>query len=140
MKRIGLLGGSFDPLHFGHLNMAIALLEAHRLDEVLFCPAHTSPSKMTSPPAASPEHRLAMVSLGIQKIKPFSLLDWEAVKQGPSYTIDTVKRLKSERHSTLFLLLGEDQLPDLHRWKDVEELFTLCQPLVAARDNKPFSA
>ncbi len=138
-KRIGLLGGSFDPLHFGHLNMAIALLEAHDLDRVLFCPAYTSPFKTTRPPSAAPEHRLAMVSCGIQNIKPFSLLDTEITHNTPSYTIDTIKKLKEQTSANLFLILGEDQLIDLHRWKDVEELFLLCKPLIATREKKTIS-
>jgi nicotinate-nucleotide adenylyltransferase len=135
-KRIGLLGGSFDPLHFGHLNMAIALSEAHRLDSVLFCPAYTSPFKIENPPVVSAEHRLAMVFCGIRGINQFSTLDWEIAQNGPSYTIDTIKKLKDESAAELFLLLGEDQLFDLHRWKNVEELFTLCKPLIASRDSK----
>lgn len=137
MKRIGLLGGSFDPLHFGHLNMAIMLKEAHKLDEVLFCPAHISPFKTATPPAASGKDRLAMVLCGIKNIPGFSALDWEIVQDGPSYTIETMRRLKEEVGSAeLFLLLGEDQLPQLHRWKDCEGLFFLCRPLVASRENK----
>lgn len=101
-KRIGLLGGSFDPLHFGHLNMAIALSETHRLDSVLFCPAYTSPFKTENPPAVSTEHRLAMVSCGIQGVQHFSTLDWEIAQNGPSYTIDTIKKLKDESAAELF--------------------------------------
>jgi nicotinate-nucleotide adenylyltransferase len=139
-KRVGILGGSFDPLHFGHLNMAIALLESHGLDTVLFCPARVSPFKMKSPYGAAPEHRLAMVRCGIQKIPHFSILDWEINHTGPSYTIDTIKHLKNESDADLFLLLGEDQLPDLHNWKEVDHLFSLCTPLIASRKiNRPLS-
>src|SRR5580692_5010418 len=118
-KKIGLLGGSFDPLHFGHLNLALSLMEAHQLDSVFFCPAFTSPFKTARPPAASPEHRLAMLHLGIQTIEAFSVLDWEIKTMIPSYTIDTVEKLKNQTDAALFLLLGEDQLSDLHRWKRV---------------------
>jgi nicotinate-nucleotide adenylyltransferase len=135
-KKLGLLGGSFDPLHFGHFNMALSLLEAHALDTVLFCPTHVSPFKTARPPVAHSEHRLQMILLGIQKIEQFSLLDWEITKNGPSYSIDTIKRLRSESDAELFLLLGEDQLADLHRWKDVDELLTLAPPLIASRENK----
>src|SRR5689334_8786356 len=136
-KRIGLLGGSFDPMHFGHLNMAIAFRETHKLDEVLFCPTYISPFKSDTPPLCSGKHRLAMVACGINGIEGFSVLNWEVVREGPSYAIDTVKRLKEqEAAAELFLLLGEDQLPHLHQWKSVEELFFLCRPLVASRENK----
>jgi nicotinate-nucleotide adenylyltransferase len=132
--RIGLLGGSFDPVHFGHLHVAITLLEAHDLDEVLFCPASKSPFKTDQPPIAA-KHRRALVELAIKEIDSFSVLDWEIEQSGPSYMIDTVKRWKKQNKAELFLLMGEDQLPHLHRWKSVDELFTLCRPLIASREN-----
>lgn len=131
--KVGLLGGSFDPIHFGHLNLAVSLLEAHGLDRVLFCPTSRSPFKTEHAPSA-PQHRLAMTRLAIADIDVFSLLDWEAHHSGPSYTIDTVKRWKAENEGTLFLLLGEDQLPRLHQWREVDTLFTLCTPLIASRE------
>lgn len=136
-KKIGVFGGSFDPMHLGHLNMAIALMEVCHLDKVLFCPAYISPFKSDAPPSASPEHRFAMVSLVIKEIPSFSILDWEIHEKGPSYTIDTMKRLHIlYKDAELFLLLGEDQLSDLHQWKNVDELFILCKPLIASRENK----
>lgn len=138
-KKVGFLGGTFDPLHFGHLNMAIALLEMHGLDSILFCPAQVSPFKTASPPIASAEHRMAMLKLGIKGIKQFSTLDWEIEQAGPSYTVDTIRRLKEESAATLFLILGQDQLAQLHAWKDVDALLTLCTPLVASRDEDIFS-
>ena len=84
-KKIGFLGGTFDPLHFGHLNVAITCLESHNLDHVFFCPAGISPFKDTSS-LISADHRLAMLLLGIQEIKQFSGLDWEITRPGPSYT------------------------------------------------------
>jgi nicotinate-nucleotide adenylyltransferase len=90
-----------------------------------------------APPVAAPQQRLAMLKLGIQRIPHFSLLDWEIKQEGPSYTIDTIKRLKEESEADLFLLLGEDQLPHLHQWKDVQKLFSLCAPLIASREGSP---
>jgi nicotinate-nucleotide adenylyltransferase len=82
-----------------------------------------------------------MVGLGIQKIPQFSLLDWEVSKTGPSYTIETITRLKKETGADLFLLLGEDQLLQLHLWKDSEELLVLSTPLIASREvNSPLAA
>ena len=139
VKKIGFLGGTFDPLHFGHLNMAIALLEMHGLDSILFCPVQISPFKTGSLPIASAEHRMAMLAQGIKGIKQFSTLDWEIKHEGPSYTVDTIRKLKRESAAALFLILGQDQLAQLHAWKDVDELFTLCTPLVASRDEDLFS-
>jgi nicotinate-nucleotide adenylyltransferase len=135
-KKIGFLGGTFDPVHFGHLNMAVSLLEAHHLDEVLFCPAYTSPFKTAQPPAASAEHRFSMLASAVQHVAGFSVLDWEIAERRPCFTIDTMKRLQEETDADLFLLLGEDQLHDLHRWKQIEELLSFVRPLVASRDTK----
>ena len=131
--KIGVFGGSFDPPHIGHLNMAIALLESHKLDTVLFCPTKLSPFKTAHLPVATAEQRLAMVDLAIRNIPYFSLLDCEIRTEGVSYTIDTIKRLKNNYEAEFFLLLGQDQLAELYRWKNVEELFTLCAPLIALR-------
>jgi nicotinate-nucleotide adenylyltransferase len=119
--------------------MAIALLEMHGLDSILFCPTQVSPFKTASPPIASAEHRMAMLQEGIRGIKEFSTLGWEIEQAGPSYTVDTIRRLKRESAASLFLILGQDQLSQLHAWKDVEELCTLCNPLVASRDENLFS-
>lgn len=139
MKKTGLFGGSFDPLHFGHLNMAITLLEVHGLDRVYFCPSGISPFKTEKPPIAAAEHRLAMVNYGIQKMSKFSVLDWEIKRPGPSYTIETIQKLNTEEKTEIFLLLGEDQISQLHEWKNVEHLFTLCKPLIAAREGNAAS-
>lgn len=132
-RRVGLFGGSFDPIHFGHLNLALGLLEAGKVDEVLFCPAYTSPLKAGEPPAASKEARLAMLALAIEPIKEFKLLDWEIKRAGPSYTIDTVRYLLEKEEGELHLILGDDALHTLSRWKEVEELLRLAPPLVGSR-------
>jgi len=135
-ERVGFFGGSFDPFHFGHLNLAISLLEAHALDSVLFCPAYVSPFKKACSTVASSEHRMQMVRLGIQEIKHFAMLDWEMKQKKPSYTIDTIQKLKKESTAEFFLLLGMDQLEYLHKWKKIEELLELAQPLIGSRENK----
>jgi nicotinate-nucleotide adenylyltransferase len=138
MKKIGFFGGSFDPIHFGHLNLAISMLEKHRLDQVLFCPASVSPFKGTMPPHASQEHRREMVRLAIAPFPQFQLLEWELEKEGPSYTIDTIKALihRSKEEMSpiqLHLLLGEDALTRLHLWKEIEELIALAPPYIGSR-------
>jgi nicotinate-nucleotide adenylyltransferase len=132
-KKIGIFGGSFDPIHFGHLNMAISMLEACGLDTVFFVPAGLSPFKEEAPPLASPSHRVRMLELAIGKVPEFFLLDWEVNQQGPSYTIETVRRLARESHASLHLLIGEDHMTRFHHWKDVEELIRLSPPIVAGR-------
>ncbi len=137
-KKIGILGGSFDPVHFGHLNLAVHMLEACGLDEVLFVPASVSPFKENSPPKVSAEHRKEMLLLAIQPVKQFRLLDWELQGKGPSFTIDTVRRLSSEAPAQYHLLLGDDQLEGLPRWKEAEELIRLAPPLIGTRERAGF--
>ncbi|MBY0528860.1 MAG: nicotinate (nicotinamide) nucleotide adenylyltransferase [Rhabdochlamydiaceae bacterium] len=138
MKKKGFFGGSFDPIHFGHLNLAVSMLEKHRLDEILFCPASLSPFKGGMPPHVSKEHRREMVRLAIAPFPQFQLLDWELETEGPSYTIDTIKALihRSREEASpcqYHLILGEDALSRLHLWKDVEELIALAPPYTGSR-------
>ncbi|HSX26018.1 MAG TPA: nicotinate (nicotinamide) nucleotide adenylyltransferase [Chlamydiales bacterium] len=136
-KRIGFFGGSFDPIHFGHLNLAIQLFEIHKLDTVLFCPAYCSPFKTNAPPAAAPERRLAMLQLAIEQIPHFQISPLELDRKGPSYTIDTLRSLQSEK-TTLHLLLSEDAAIHFDRWKDPEAILQLAPPLIGARrETKP---
>jgi nicotinate-nucleotide adenylyltransferase len=128
-QKVGLFGGSFDPFHFGHLNLVVNLLEQAHLDQIFICPAKSTAFKT---PHASIEHRVHMLQLIIEEIPSFTLLDWEIQMQKP-YTIDTIKRLKKNEAIDLFLLLGEDLLANLHLWHQVEELLNLVTPLVASR-------
>lgn len=109
-KRIGIFGGSFDPIHFGHLNLAIELMESHHLDEVWCIPAPQSPHKMEQPPVSF-LHRKAMLALAIRDIPQFQLKDLEGHRPPPSYTVDTVKEIlaKAKEHPhppQFYLLLG----------------------------------
>jgi nicotinate-nucleotide adenylyltransferase len=141
-KRIGFFGGSFDPIHLGHLNLAIEISEKHKLDEVYFCPTGQSPFKTNQSPIASKEHRRAMVTAAISPLSQFTLLDLEIQKTDPCYTIDTIKTLLTMNGKTkkdYFLLLGEDTLVGFHAWRDVDELVKLATPLVGSRDIKSFT-
>lgn len=132
-KKVGLLGGSFDPIHFGHLNFAINVRERCSLDRVLFCPNVLSPFKTENPPFESIEHRLEMVRLAINSVPGLEVLDWETVGEGPHYTIDTVRKLARDSSIELHLLIAEDHLATLDKWKEWEELLRLAPPIVAAR-------
>ena len=133
-KKAGILGGSFDPVHFGHLNLAISLMESCALDEVLFIPTRLSPFKENAPPRVSSEHRLAMLKIALVPLKKFRIIDWELEGQGPAYTIDTVRKLSQDHSLGLHLLLGEDHLKSFDRWKEVEELIQLAPPLIGSRN------
>lgn len=135
-RRVGFFGGTFDPIHFGHLNLAIEILEKCSLDQILFCPALLSPEKGDRHPTATPLARKEMVTLAIEPIPEFSLIDLELDREGPSYTIDTIKALIEMHPATSFhLLLGEDMLAGLPEWKAVEELVKLAPPLVGSRSH-----
>jgi nicotinate-nucleotide adenylyltransferase len=137
-KKVGLFGGSFDPIHLGHLKMVQRLADSVGLDEVWFCPARISPHKLHDTPAAI-EHRLKMVALAIEDDPRFSLLDIEAKREGPSYTIDTVKEMISKESDTsspkqIYLILSDETLPDFFRWKDAEQIVRLVPLLIGTRD------
>jgi nicotinate-nucleotide adenylyltransferase len=132
-KKIGILGGSFDPVHFGHLNLAISVMEACDLDEVLFVPASLSPFKEHVPPKASGEHRKEMLKLAIEPVKKFCFLDWEIQAKNPVFTIDTVRKLSSDPSLQLHLIFGEDHVASFHRWKEAKNLIRLAPLLIGTR-------
>lgn len=129
---IGLFGGSFNPVHFGHLNMALELKEKKGLDAVWFIPSH-SPFRVEEEMAPA-HHRQKMVELALEGIEGFYLCDLELVCSAPSYTIDTLRHIQKcwPCHS-FSLLLGEDVLLRFSEWKEVDEIVRLSPLLVAAR-------
>ena len=132
-KKIGFFGGTFDPVHFGHLSLVLHMLETQGLDEIFICPARFSPHKDEESPV-SPTHRWKMLELAFQPLKGFKLLDLEIKREGPSYTIDTIRELKKEYPSSEFnLILAEDILAGLTRWKEVEILLKMAPPLIGTR-------
>lgn len=129
---IGFYGGTFNPIHFGHLNLALEIMEREGLDEVWFCPTQRNPLRLDDSLVAA-EHRLKMVELAISEIPQFSLLDMECRRQGPSYTIDTLRELTALHHEHFRLILGSDSLVTFHRWRSPEEIIRLAHPLVGQR-------
>lgn len=139
MKTIGFFGGTFDPLHVGHLHLAIQLLERCDLDEVLFCPAFCSPFKTAQPPLASPQHRLAMLQSVIAEIPQFRVTAMEIERGGPSYTVETLRLLAAQKEVQYHLLIADDAASYLHSWKESEEVVRLAPPLVGTRGSlRPF--
>ncbi len=134
-KKIGFLGGSFDPIHFGHIHLGISLQEKHGFDEVIVCPSFRSPFKNVLPESGM--HRLSMVQLAIENIASWSILDWEVRREAPSYTIDTIKYLMttkfSKEEAELFLLMGFDVGKDFFTWKEVDALCALATPVIGSR-------
>ncbi|HZP96674.1 MAG TPA: nicotinate-nucleotide adenylyltransferase [Candidatus Limnocylindria bacterium] len=132
--RIGVFGGTFDPVHVGHLAIALAALESAKLDRVVFVPARRSPLKDHAPYAAA-EDRLAMLELATKDEPRFAVCRLELDREGPSYTVDTLEALA--RDGELFLILGSDALADLARWRSPERIKALATILVARRPGVP---
>lgn len=132
-KRVGLLGGSFDPVHYGHLGLAGEARERFRLDHVLLVPANISPHKQEKSAAPS-FHRLEMLRRAIRGEPAFEASDIELKRGGISYTIDTLKTLRAnDPEAEFYLIMGVDTFQDLGTWKDYRQLMEGCHLLVATR-------
>lgn len=135
-QKIGLFGGTFNPVHYGHLNLAVEMLEKHALDAVWFCPAQINPLRTDEPPIPA-EHRLAMLQLATEKAPYFEVIDVEVKRPGPSYTVDTLRGLTQQHPDTEFyLILGEDAVQGFLGWKVPQEIVSLAQPLVGCRSKE----
>ena len=133
MKKIGFFGGTFDPIHFGHLFLAIQLAEHHRLDQVLICPAFCSPFKQGEPPLASAKDRLEMVRLAVEEIPYMQVLSLEVESEKMCYTMDTIRSLPSANYH---LLLSEETAKSFMQWKEADELIRRASPLIGCRSEK----
>ncbi|HEY4329199.1 MAG TPA: nicotinate (nicotinamide) nucleotide adenylyltransferase [Phycisphaerae bacterium] len=134
MAHILLYGGTFDPVHNGHLITCQAALEFLRAELLIFIPARVSPHKRGEPPRASGEDRAEMLRLATRGMPHFQIDARELFRQGPSYTIDTVLQIQLERPADHFtLLLGEDQLPKFHTWHQADALRKLVDVAVMPR-------
>jgi nicotinate-nucleotide adenylyltransferase len=131
--RIGIFGGSFDPIHNGHLLLAELCCESLGLDQVRFLVANVSPFKTDRMPASNKE-RCEMVKLAIGGNPKFMVDTREIDRGGVSYTIDSVRSIADEYpDSQLFLLMGADAIVDIANWKEPAELFRLLTPCVISR-------
>lgn len=131
--RLGLMGGSFNPIHNGHLITAQRAAEQLRLDHVLFVPTALSPLKNTSD-LASAEHRLQMVKLAVRGHAIFEASDVEVRRGGTSYTFDTVEALGTD--AEVFLIVGDDVISDLPKWYRIHELAARVTFAVVGRPGK----
>src|SRR5688572_17213988 len=131
--RLGLFGGSFDPVHFGHLLLAEFCREACHLDQIWFIPAAMPPHKQTAPLAAG-EHRLAMLNLAVGGQEAMAASRLELNRRGVSYTVDTLREIHGQHPAAeLFLLMGADTLYDLPNWREPAEVLRLAMPVVVRR-------
>lgn len=125
--RTGILGGTFDPIHIGHLILAETILSDFRLDRILFIPAKEAPHKIGFITSDS-THRLEMLRLALKDQPAFRISDCEILRHGPSYTVDTIDYLKKTddyRSDIFFLILGMDNLVDFFTWKDPDRLLEI---------------
>ena len=133
-QRIALFGGSFDPIHLGHLIIARSVAELLDIDRVIFLPSASPPHKTASDLLAA-EHRSEMVKLAIADEPAFGFSDFDLTRQGPSYTIETVAHFRQEFGPTAILhwIIGADSLPELPTWYRAGELVESCHIVTAAR-------
>lgn len=134
MKRIGIYGGSFDPVHNGHLHLAEVAGKRLSLDKVIFVPAHVSPFKQEKSGTADGMHRLAMLRLALEGRDSLCVSDYELLQAGVSYTVYTMRHFREQYPSAqLVLLMGSDMLLSFDRWYCWQELLTLAELGCVAR-------
>ena len=135
---VGIFGGTFDPIHLGHLRAAEEVREAQALDEIRLVPAALPPHKEPSG-VMSATHRLRMVELAVAGVPGFRVSPLELARAGPSYSIDTIRAVRAELGdgARLVFLLGIDAFRDFHTWKDHATIFSLCDVVVVTRPPAP---
>jgi nicotinate-nucleotide adenylyltransferase len=135
--KIGILGGTFNPIHIGHLILAEEAREKLELDKVIFVPAYLPPHKDDSDIAAAGE-RLTMLKLAIKGNGYFAVSDIEIKRDGRSYTIDTIKEFKIRYpHDDLYFIIGSDLLTYLEEWKDLAQIIKMVKFIAATRPGYP---
>jgi len=132
-RSIGLFGGSFNPVHLGHLVMAQDAARAWSLDRVVFIPAALPPHKLTQT-LVTPAQRLDMLRLALADREEWEVSDVEVRRGGGSYTIDTVRHfLELEPDADLYFIIGGDTLPELHTWREIDTLLDVCRFITMVR-------
>jgi nicotinate-nucleotide adenylyltransferase len=132
IRVLGMLGGTFDPIHYGHLRLAAEVKTALSLPEVRLIPARSPPHR--NPPVAAAAHRLAMTALGCAEFAGLAADGREVEREGPSYTLQTLEALRAEQPALpIALLIGADSFAGLTQWWRWERLFTLAHFVVVER-------
>ena len=132
---IGIIGGTFDPIHFGHLRPALEIAQKLALDELRFIPSATPPHRWK--PEASAQQRLEMVQHAIKDTPSFALDDREYLREGASYTVDTLQSIRTEigEERPLCMILGMDAFKSFTQWHQWEKILTLCHIVISSRPN-----
>lgn len=135
MSKVGIMGGTFNPPHLGHLHAATRAHEALGLDRVLFIPTATPPHKALPHGSATPAQRCEMVRLMVRDLPWARVDEIELARGGTSYTVDTLQALKDRGEGALYLLIGSDMLLDFDtRWRAPAQIARLCTLVVCARE------
>lgn len=137
VEKIGFFGGSFDPIHCGHLHLVNELMTLHDLDEVWFCPARINPHKQERQPTPI-RYRIKMVELAISDQPRYRLLDIETQRKGPSYTVDTLRALLEREQlrqapRQIYLMLSDELILGFFQWRQPEEIVKMVPLLIGSR-------
>lgn len=133
IERVGIYGGTFSPIHNGHIAAAKAFFEQMKLDRLIIIPALIPPHKSIDS-SDNPYHRFHMCELAFNEVQNVIVSDIELKRSGPSYTVDTLRELSAEGRK-LFLLCGTDMMLTFDKWKSFEEIFKICCPIYMRREN-----
>jgi nicotinate-nucleotide adenylyltransferase len=131
MSKVGIFGGTFDPIHNGHLITAQSVKEIRNLEKIMFIPAYISPHKQHAK-ASSAQHRLNMLKLALDEIPFFGYSDFEIKQHTISYTIDTLREFK-KYYDEIDLIIGYDNIFQFHTWKEPDEILKLANVVVLKR-------
>ena len=135
MKKVGIMGGTFNPIHYGHLFLAEYAYEQIGLDQILFMPSKNPPHKV-KPEDITDQQRSDMISLAITDNPHFKLSSMELEREGMTYTADTLSILVKEHPNTeYYFIVGADSLFMMHNWMEPQTIFSLCTIVAASRDN-----
>ncbi|MBQ7065947.1 MAG: nicotinate-nucleotide adenylyltransferase [Lachnospiraceae bacterium] len=134
-KRVGIMGGTFDPIHYGHLLLAESAIEQYQLDEILFIPSG-NPWLKDSSQVLDKKTRVSMTGLAIEDNPNFALSTVEIDREGNSYSYETLEILREKNPTTCYyFILGADSLLDIEKWKHPDRLMKSCTLLTAVRDD-----
>lgn len=136
-SKLGLLGGSFDPIHAGHIAIARAARDRHRLERLIFIPNRNPPHKGIVAPA---NDRYQMVCIAVLNEAGFEATDQELRREGPSYTVDTLREIRQEQGEgcEIFFVVGSDSLPEMPTWREFPEVVRLSRIVPVSRPGFPF--